>query len=300
MAVTVITWVYLIMSSVSAVVNLLLSLLLFANFLRRKTIGTLILAFSFIVTAIGETMFSLTFWLQAFSESVQLEVTGVIYYIGMVILSSNTYFYYYFGNRFVIRDNDVYKSLISLVFCVTIGITLGLGTNYILQGIISPGIVVYGYLPEADLTMYIIGYYLGLSFVPTSVIFVFGRIVYKGIAMQRQTKDIIVKKGLVYVLVASVLHILGAATRTLAFWIEAVRIRPILSVAIFSAGVIITFIALILYYLGWVMPNWLKRRFREQAWFTKIYTGKIAEPSTPKSNIETNLSKNSFVEIIEK
>jgi len=148
--------------------------------------------------------------------------------------------------------------------------------------------------------MYIIGYYLGLSLVPTSVIFVFGRIVVKGITMQRHSKDIVAKKGLTYVLVASVLHILGAASRTLFYWIEAIRNLPILSALIFAFGVIATFVALILYYLGWVMPEWLKRRFREQAWFAKVYTGKITETEVSKVHVGTDLSQNNYLEISEK
>ncbi len=299
MAITTLTWLYLASSSISAVINLLMFFLLFANFLRRKTIGTILLSFSFLVTAIGETMFSATFWIQAFSTTIPSVYSGSIYFIGMAVLSLNTYFYYMFANRYMIRDNDLSKSLVALTFCLSIGITLGLGMYYIIQGIgTSPGIVIFGPLEGTNLTMYIIGYYLAIPIVPTSVFVIFTRITVKGINMIRHSNDVISKKGLSYVITASILHIIGAASRTIGFWFPSVRNLPILSIILFSSGVVITFIALLLYYLGWVMPDWLKRRFREQAWFTKIYIGKIEEP-TDKKTKTTSFTTDNFVEITE-
>ncbi|MFW9923575.1 MAG: hypothetical protein ACFFDW_09860 [Candidatus Thorarchaeota archaeon] len=300
MALTTFTWLYLIISSISAVINLLLYLLLFANFLRRKTIGTMILSLSFLATAIGEVMFSLSFWFQSFVPTISLEISGVIYYVGMAILSLNTYFYYFFGNRYIIKDNDLTKSVIALAFCITVGLTIGLGSYYILHGIDMPGVCVYGNLAESELVMFIIGYLLAIPLVPTSVFLVFGRITIKGITMIRYSKDVITKKGLTFVLIASILHILGAASRTIFYWFAGIRVRPILSIVIFSIGVITTIIALTLYYLGWVMPDWLKRRFREQAWFTKIYVGKIAPPIEKSTSTTTGYSINNIVEINEK
>lgn len=301
MVVTGLTWYYLMMSSVSAVTNIIIFSVLFSNFLRRKTLGTFLLSMSFIVTAIGETLFSLCFWFQAFS-GIAPETIGVIYLAGMAILAMNTYFYYYFANRHILKDNDILKSIISLSFGVIVGIGFGIGLKEIVQN--DPNAIFHFNitLAVADLKMYIFGLIFVLLLVPISVFLVFGRIVYRAIIIQRRSKDIIVKKGIQYTWVASIFHIIGAFTRTIIYVIKPIYQIPALGAVVFAFGVITTVLALTLYGLGWVMPDWLKRRFRKKSWFTKIYIGKISEPKiappTPVKNIET--SSQNFVEVSEK
>ncbi|MBD3192389.1 MAG: hypothetical protein GF308_17250 [Candidatus Heimdallarchaeota archaeon] len=48
------------------------------------------------------------------------------------------------------------------------------------------------------------------------------------------------------------------------------------------------------------MPNWLRRRFRGEAWIAKVYSGKVPEPTDNSDKVRVNFDNSSVVEVSER
>ncbi|MBD3191237.1 MAG: hypothetical protein GF308_11365 [Candidatus Heimdallarchaeota archaeon] len=275
--VNTLTGYYLIASIISAGMNIFLFFMLIFHFLKKRTIGTLVLSSSFLVTAIGEIIFSAVFWYQAIAQNVSYEVSKVVFFIGIFILGLNSYFYYFFVNRHIVRDNDFIKSVVALFFVAILSISLGLAIPEILQNPENPTFFVNVALENTPIQFAVIPLLVFILLLPISSYFAFGRAIYRSIKIQLKSKDPIAKNGFKFTWIASVLHIIGAAFK-IALYIFDFAQQVVPSLFIYTIGTLTTIVALIFYYLGWVMPPWLKRRLREKAWFTKIYTGEEREP----------------------
>ncbi|MHA1879031.1 MAG: hypothetical protein ACTSYG_01420 [Candidatus Heimdallarchaeota archaeon] len=118
------TWYFLIISYLASLLALAFVFLLFRQFLKKKTLGTLLLTISFLFVAFGEIA-------TALSETLYF-YQGDSHWVGYLILSYTFFyslayiFFYYFSNRHILQDKDFARAMttVFLTAVVSIFITL--------------------------------------------------------------------------------------------------------------------------------------------------------------------------------
>ena len=302
------TWTFLFLSIYNSLTALIFVVILTYSFIRKRTLGVLILGYTFLFSAAGEIMTMISFFLYSFSSISELAIALMSFFV-LIIHSINGIYIYTFGTRHIIRDNDLIKGVFIAAFAFLSGFILSRGIYDIVAVIenpsLEPSFFIRTLLDAPNLIMYF-PIFDGLAitlFILLNIIYL--RIAINAIRLQRASDDPITKKGFMLVWISMIVWPLGFAF-FIPFMFEQTESMPILSLVSFILKTIITnTFGYLLLYLAWIQPNWLKKYFRKKAWFVSIYTGKIPASTIPQATKDTlvlssDTMKSKIVEIKEK
>ncbi|HUT80335.1 MAG TPA: hypothetical protein VMZ29_03955 [Candidatus Bathyarchaeia archaeon] len=256
------TWYFLISAAIFTFAVISLAILMFIQYLKRKTLGTLLLTLTYNAMAIGEILntiglFYFVFISQTSNISGFLELSFVLFY-GL------SYIYlYFFANRHILEDNifiisqtSVILTSIVIAFSVLMFVELSINpskSNFYMSFLMEgPNIIQY--TPSL-----ISG---AIIFIPI-FLFVHLRIAIGLFKMKRKVEDYLTKKGLNFIFIA----IIGFFTSSLiasAFIIPNVGSFPAVITILHTLRMISIGIGILFGNLGWIMPKWITNYIKKR------------------------------------
>ena len=273
------SWFYIIFSYLTLIVNYALVIALFNNFIKKKTAGTIILFTAYLIVTLATTFGAITYTLEILP--IRLEVIGVLFSISTVGSQFGLLLIYVFSTRHILKDGDVLKNLTISIFSAFLGFIL---TIYLLgvfnvteqfPNFTPPTKEIYWWqlirtnIPNSDL--YNIAGYMGLSIGIIFIeIYINIRIAIKAFVLAKKTDKMIRIRGLQMIAWGLLLMLIGG----IIIGLEVGMPWPSNSnmPTLFWALRKITFlIAYFLLYIGWIMPDWFRKRIREKTWFEMRY-----------------------------
>jgi hypothetical protein len=263
------TWTYIVFSWFTTILTIGLVIALFNNFIRKKTTGTLILFTSYFIIGSAAVLGALVFNLQALTDNVIAPrilqtITTMSPQLGLMLI-------YIFACRHILKDNEVVKSLTIMIASFVVGLVF---TIYILgvYGITAPVDTDVWYAistnnPTADLENISVSL---LSILLVAVqIYINARIFIRAFVLSRRTDKEIRKRGLLLIAWGLVIYLVGGLVISLEIsipWESAVI--PLIFWMIRKVLFLTSYVIL---YLGWIMPDWFRRRIRGKTWFETQY-----------------------------
>lgn len=305
------TWFFLITGILTSGSLITLIIFLIINFLRKRTLGTLLLVFAYADSTIADLILTITIWYQAFGAGEPTRISVLVPMLtGIVLMIHSILFMYFFGNRILLGDNDLVKALYVSGFLLLMGISIGLAYEDLLLGITNSQWFDIIELSGSNL-IFVFPPALPPAGIITILFTVIGvwtyvRIGIKALQIRGRTDEVVKKKGLTLVAVSIISFLITGLILGAYYFVAGI---PILEGAVFALRGIFTVVAFICGYLGWLMPDWLVRRFRGQTWVAKVYTGKIPKPKGDSSEFTesseynqstTEIDSTKVVEISEK
>jgi len=292
------SYFYLVAGLVNTIMLTFFLILLVVHFFRKRTVGTFLLIMTYSSVWGNEILTTLAFFLEGYfagNEGI-LKAAQTMQMTGVFLLVYTINWMYFFANRHLIRDNDLFKSLYTSIFGAFVGVAGALAYYDIFSGdrnnpfwysiIDLAGADFHlNYPPTQGLRLILVGGMFAIG----SITYL--RLIIRTTTLTRKAKDVVTKKGLR--IVSTSIVFLWLTGLVLGLYILGANLIPWLSVLVYLLRGVIIIAAIILGYLGWIMPEWLRRRFRGKAWIAKVYTGKIPEPPRSKENVEIRLQQSS-------
>lgn len=264
-----ITWTYVVFSWFTTILTLGLVIALFNNFIRKKTTGTLILFTSYFVIGSAAILGALVFNLQAVTDFVLAprilqSITTMSPQIGLIMI-------YIFACRHILKDNEVVKSLTVMFTSFAVGFVF---TMYILgaYGITAPVDSDIWYAlstnnPTADLENASISL-LAVVLVAIQV-YINARIFIRAFILARRTDKEIRKRGLLLIAWGLVIYLIGGLVISMEIAID--WQSAVIPLIFWMVRKILFLSSYVILYLGWIMPDWFRRRIRGKTWFEMRY-----------------------------
>jgi hypothetical protein len=225
--------------------------------------------------------------------------------VAYVFFGLNIVFIYVFANRLLLQDNEFVSMLFIIGFTFTQTYPLGLTINNIFGPRIESDYARINF-GGTNLTMtfppvnyVIIGFLLVITIIALT------RIVMKAIKTGRSTDEPIAKKAFQFIWQGTLIWYFGYVGMFSVYYLfPFFSQNAIVSAINFSVRLIFSdIIGFAMLYIGWIMPDWFKRRFRRKAWIVQVHTGEVGRPqgTTSKSYISSQSSqKYSAYEVSEK
>ncbi|NHJ05749.1 MAG: hypothetical protein EAX90_13065 [Candidatus Heimdallarchaeota archaeon] len=269
MALEPLTLYYIIESWISEGIFLILIGFLIANFVKKKTTGTLMLLITYSIFAVTKFITGLSYTLQPFTgntfftDSLQLFSTSFTI-VGLIFL-------YIFASRHILRDSEVMKALHIILISMWVGI---LGTltfvDRIVGGISFANFDVLGeYQPlSGQINNLPVNIILSMVFILINV-YVFLRVSIRSIILARRTDKLLRKRGLQMIGWGLFVYFLGGTLGGLVF--SAVGAGQWLLILLWQLRSLLLTTSYIMMYIGWIMPDWFTRYVRGKTWFEKKY-----------------------------
>ncbi|NHJ33652.1 MAG: hypothetical protein FK732_12395 [Asgard group archaeon] len=263
------TWTYVVISWFTTALTLGLVIALFNNFLRKKTTGTLILFSSYLIISISAILGALVYNLQA--VGIVGKVPGILQTITTLSPQIGLLLIYIFACRHILKDNEVVKSVTVMVASFVIGFVF---TMYILG--------VYGITPQSNPDAWFalsktnptqdlenISISLLAIFLVGIQLYINARIYVRAFVLSRRTDKEIRKRGLLLIAWGLVIYMFAGFIISMEIAVPwTTSVMPLVFWIIRKIGFLTSYVFL---YLGWIMPDWFRRRIRGKTWFEMRY-----------------------------
>ncbi len=261
------TWAYIILSWITTIISIGLTVALFNNFLRKKTAGTIILTTSYLFTAVGAIIGAVAYTLQAFTS--ELIISEIFLAIATVSPIIALLLIYIFSCRHIIRDNDIAKSLTLMISSAILGfifITLLFGTLGITVQT-NPDAWYYLEISYVTTELYNISILVPSIFIIFLQVYINARIFGRAFVLSNRTDKLLRKRGLQMIAWGLVIYLLAGLIISAEILIE----NQTVTVIFWLIRKMTFLVSYVLLYIGWIMPDWFRRRLRGKTWFEMRY-----------------------------
>jgi hypothetical protein len=288
---------YLVAGIINTLILLVYVILLTRNFFKKRTIGTFLLIMTYSFLLGNEILATTAFILEGYFGTQFVVHARVMQLVGVYLLMYTINWMYFFANRHILRDNDLFKSLYTSILSGFVGVVGGLSIYDAIASVNDPPLwYMQIELAGADFNIYYPPV-SGLPIILTIALFAIGmltyfRLMWRTFNLQRKAKDVVTKKGFRVVTVSVFLLLLTGLV--LGSYMLGANTIPWLAAITYVIRGFIVIAAVITGYLGWLMPDWIRRRFRGKAWITKVYTGKTTPPPMSQANKPTEAESLKF------
>jgi len=196
----------------------------------------------------------------------------VLVYIGIFqvayLASIGLLFLYYFANRHILQDNDFLKSSTLIFLGALSGLISGLVISEMVHQTESPFFHSVSLDPSLDMINFLTNPIInGIFFIPFFFL-IHVRIIIGIIRLRKVLENKVVRRGFTYILL-SVVSLAIATLVTMFYTFPLVKGNLVLTFVVQHFRIFFSILGVILGYLGWVMPNWLKRRIRGKVWIAE-------------------------------
>lgn len=266
MAISSLVWFVIIQGFLLTAGSFVFVFIMFNNYRKKKTMGTALLALVYVFLALRQLAGSIFNTLAATNPlSVEHGIFLVVFLATFVLIY---YFLYLFGSRHILQDNDVVRGLISvfyLTFTTTIlsfigyEIVVGVENPVFIEIVTEPGTNLIQYMPTTLISVLL----YGLILVVVQIRYIINLTVS---LVKQKAIDPMRRIGTKYIL-AAVATLFLDVLLTVVFTIEGLSAAVI--VLVYIARFILTILSLLLSYIGWILPNWFRKRVRKKAWIAK-------------------------------
>ncbi|MHA1462192.1 MAG: hypothetical protein ACTSQ0_03890 [Candidatus Heimdallarchaeota archaeon] len=276
-------WFYIIIGVVGSVFFIGFFGVLVRNYFKKRTVGTGLLLLFFGTFILADILTNLGTWTNAtmiFGDNSVL-VHGYMQIFSLILNLTSFIFFYYFANRHILRDSDITKSFTSIILTLLLGVLGGMMVSELIAEYIPDALAgTYGWgLDQEGFTQYIAyggtGTYQFIPhliaalviFIPI-ILIIFVRIIYRLIVIRRNLKEKVARTGVTLILLSVIFIFLERAVAVL-FTQEAITNNGALVVTINIIRVLCNISIVVFAYLGWILPDWLKKAIRGKAWIVK-------------------------------
>jgi hypothetical protein len=269
--VSFLTVFYITFSWLTFVVNIALVASLFRNFLKKKTSGTLILFISYLFIGIGALISALVYTFQISGLGDQAVIS--LQTISILLPQAALLFIYVFSCRHILRDNEVIKTF-TIIFLTAYNAFIG--TLYFLNNFgITPGFNSTSWWAINKNTIQNTGLYnSNISFLSLTImvfqVYINMRITARAFILAGRTNKLIRKRGLQLIAWGLIAYMTAGILISIEYAFDWTVDNP-LPLILWILRNIIYFVAYFILYLGWIMPDWYRRRIRKRTWFEEKY-----------------------------
>ncbi|MBY8995576.1 MAG: hypothetical protein KGD59_13585, partial [Candidatus Heimdallarchaeota archaeon] len=114
MEITAFTWYFLISALFVCIALIISVVILLRHFLKTKTQGTILLLLTYTLFTIAEILITVGQWYYTFVSETN-PITGYLELSFAFFYAIGYIFFYFFANRHILEDNDLVKSLTSIL-----------------------------------------------------------------------------------------------------------------------------------------------------------------------------------------
>ncbi|MBN1328151.1 MAG: hypothetical protein JXA54_01645 [Candidatus Heimdallarchaeota archaeon] len=291
---------YLLVTTITATFSFVLSVIMTSTFFRKRTLGSAFMMIAFGMISVGEIFNTFALWLsylRPIESSFTAKILQILYinFVGLSIL-----YFYYFSTRNVLRDNDVTKSIVIIIMAEMIATVMVSmfsenmpGANLAFE--MSENL----FLGGSSLTILVPTIFLLLGLFVPLLTFVLLRMIITLITIRKKITDTVANRGLLFITL-SVIGLTLSTTAMVISYIPAVNNISGLAIFLQIIRMISTMLVMVFGYLGWILPDWLKKRIRGKAWIVQEYKKIITKPITVAySSSATSFRKESTTQIRE-
>ncbi len=279
MAVNSLTMFYSTFGWITTLFNLILIGALLIRFLQKKTTGTLLLFFAYVFVGVTSILAALVYNLEV--AGVSLSTQTLLQMIASIAPLLSLTLIYIFSCRHILRDNELLKTLHTIVISIVVGFGLTLFvlgafnitpqfTNFIVPEGEKASWWQIKRVPITGTTLYNFSITAISPPVILSQIYINLRVGIRSFVLAKRTSKAVRKRGLQLIGWGLITYLLAGVIITLEIsihWPVGSAMPPILW-ALRKLGFVVAYIIL---YLGWIMPEWLRRRIRGKTWFEMQY-----------------------------
>ncbi|MEA2071049.1 MAG: hypothetical protein U9O98_07135 [Asgard group archaeon] len=281
MAYTIPFWFALIQGFIVSAASLIFMIVMILNFYKKKTMGTALLAFmygSMFFTQLGNTLFILFSAINPYTLIQKISLVGYLSSLALVYI-----FLYFFASRHILKDSDIMK-VITSIFVVGVSFAIIAIVGYELIAEVPNPVFTYTHEQAATGLSQVLPNVLAsiIVYVPLLVLVQFRLLIsMTRTYLSKKQKDPIRRRGFLYILL-SVCSLFITMLLTVLFTIEGISKVGI--TVLYVARAIFVLLTLYFSYVGWILPNWFKRRIRKKAWISD----KLSTDSKPTSRHVTS------------
>ena len=259
------SWGYVITSWVATATIILFTIMILVNFLRRRTTGTAMLLQTFVFFMLSKIALSISMTIQI-TPSPNLEIAYIISVFASMFPLFGIVLLYNFSCRHILRDSIPIQTFISITFSAIIGIILGLQIYEIVLIPIEESSIIN--LNSLTSDIQIISGTLFISMIQIIIqTFIFLRIAIRSFVLSRKTEQLLRKRGfqligwglIIYYatgFIAGIIYGFGIEHEGIQFGLWVLR----------NLGIQVAYFIM---YLGWILPNWLRKRLTKKTWIEK-------------------------------
>lgn len=290
------TLFFLITSTIISLFALIFSSIMTSTFIRKRTMGSSFMMIAFGMIAFGEIFNSVSYWIGGLNPSNTVAV-GILQAFYLNFISLSIIYFYYFSTRHIVRDNELVRSIAAVLFAESTAVITTTMFVTILGGTMVFPATVEFLLAGTNISIVAPSYILLLAlFLP---LFLIGlvRIIINLTILRKDITDPVAKRGTLFIN----LSVISLTLNTALFIIMELPIvhnYPALVIIIQLLKMVFTFSTLIFGYLGWILPDWLKKHIRGKAWIVKEWK-KLDDKQTSYSFSSSNATKSSKLKIEE-
>lgn len=265
MAVTSFAWFVMIQFGILAIGSFIFLGIMVQNFFKRRTMGTGLLAIVYFFVALRQVAGLLNNVIPAFMPGTLASKLTVLGVLGT--LSMTYYFLYLFGSRHILHDNDIVRGIISAFFLIVVSVLIGFVAYEMIYDVPDP--VFYemevtestGILRAFPRTI-ISGILYALVLFLVQIRYIYSL---SATLIREEAIDPIRRIGTKYILAAIITLFLDVVLTLLSTLTSSVAISTLIYIARF----VLIMLSLLLSYIGWILPDWFRKRIRQKAWIVK-------------------------------
>lgn len=285
---------FLVTSIFVAAAPFIFSLLMNYSFYRKRTVGTLFLLISFGMISASEILNTVSTWIGALNPS----SVNTVYWMQAFFV--NLYglamiYFYLFSTRHILRDNEVVKSITAVILAEGVAVITTLLIAHLRGGVINFNAVVEFKLVGTDIPVIAPSPIMLIAIYVPLVAIILLRMLISLFTLRRKITDPVAKRGTTFI----TFSVYGLTFAMIYFILMQIPIINTNTFAMFFLQInkIVALTMMMVFgYLGWTLPDWLKKRIRGKAWIVQAYKkveGKefdYAFSSSANSKAETKIS----------
>ncbi|MBD3189257.1 MAG: hypothetical protein GF308_01360 [Candidatus Heimdallarchaeota archaeon] len=265
MAVTSFAWFVMIQFGILAIGSFIFLGIMVQNFFKKRTMGTGLLAIVYLFVALRQVAGLLNNAIPAFFPGTLASRLTVLGVLGT--LAFTYYFLYLFGSRHILHDNDIVRGIISAFFLIVASVLIGFVAYEMIYDVPDPRFYEIELTESTGIVRafpkpIISGILYGLVLILVQIRYIYNL---STNLIRSKAIDPIRRIGTKYILAAIITLFLDAVLTLLSTLTNVVAINVIIYIGRF----ILIMLSLLLSYIGWILPNWFRKRIRQKAWIVK-------------------------------
>jgi hypothetical protein len=269
MAFTITLWFALIQGIIISIASLIFVIVMLHNYAKKRTIGTALLALMYLaifVRQLANVLFNYFSATNPFGFAQEISLT--VYLFGLILIFV---FLYNFSSRHILKDNDVIRLMTNIMLIGVSFALISLISYEMITNVENPifskpsfqtGTEIQQQLPTTTASL--------IFYIPLLVLVQF-RLLFRMsyTLIRKKQKDPVRQKGFLFILL-SVITLFVTMLLTMLFTLSG--LSDFATTTLYVTRSIFTFLTLFFSYVGWILPNWFKRRMRQKSWIAKQIT----------------------------
>lgn len=262
MEITAYTWYFLITATIVCVALIISNIIFLRHFLKTKTQGTILLLLTYSLFTIAEILITAGQWYFTFVSETNpltgyLELSFAFFYaIGYI-------FFYFFANRHILEDNDIVKSLTSVLLTMIVSLVTSFMFSELVNQTVDPVFYHKVLINGPNFTQYLPTLLAGLMIILPLFLFIHLRVIIGIVKIRKSTEDPVSKIGFTFIFYTIIGFVLSTVIAS-AFIIPNIGNHPVVITTLHTLRSLIVIIAVLLGYFGWTLPSWLRKNIEKR------------------------------------